>query len=164
MTSDISRRTLLRVAAAAGLAVPLLTDTTVSAQAAAGTALRMTTTADLSTKVMARSPLPAFAHLTASSSDVVVKPASTYQQFLGVGAAMTDSAAYVLANYLTAAQRSALLNELYAPGGTCNWGMLRVCIGSADFRADPVGYTYDDVPAGQTDPTLAHFSIARDEA
>jgi glucosylceramidase len=148
----------------AGLAVPLLTETTVSALAAAGTALRMTTTADLSTKVMARSPLPAFAHLTASSSDVVVKPAQTYQEFLGTGAALTDSAAYVLTNYLDAAQRSALLTELYAPGGTCNWGMLRICIGSPDFRAEPTGYTYDDMPAGQTDPTLANFSVSRDEA
>jgi glucosylceramidase len=164
VTSDISRRTLLQAAALAGLAVPLRTGTTVSARAAAGAALRMTTTPNLSTKVMATSPLPAFAHLAAGSSDVVVRPASTYQPFLGVGAAMTDSAAYVLAAYLTAAQRSALLTELYAPGGTCNWGMLRVCIGSADFRAETAGYTYDDMPAGQTDPTLASFSVSRDEA
>jgi len=164
VTSHISRRALLRAAATAGLAVSLRTDSRVSVQAAAGPALRMTTTPNLSTKVLATSPLPGFAHLTAGSADVVVKPASTYQQFLGVGAAMTDAAAYVLAKYLTAAQRSALLHELYAPGGKCNWGMLRVCIGSADFRAEPVGYTYDDIPAGQTDPTVAHFSIARDEA
>jgi glucosylceramidase len=164
VTSHISRRTLLRAAAAAGLAVPLRTDSTVSGQAPAGTALRMTTTPDLSTKVLATSPLPAFARLTAGSSDVVVKPASTYQPFLGVGAAMTGSAAYVLANYMTAAQRSALLSELYAPGGTCNWRMLRICIGSADFRAEPVGYTYDDTPAGQTDHPLASFSVSRDEA
>jgi glucosylceramidase len=164
VTSDISRRTLLRAAAVAGLAAPLVTETRASAQGKAGTAVRMTTTANLSTEVMATSPLPAFARLTAGSSDVVVKPASTYQPFLGVGAAMTDSAAYVLANYMTPAQRSALLTELYAPGGTCNWGMLRVCIGSADFRAETVGYTYDDMPAGQTDPTLANFSIAKDKA
>jgi glucosylceramidase len=161
MTSDMSRRTLLRAAGAAALAAPLATAARASAATAA---LRMDTTADLATKVMARSALPEFAHLTPSSSDVVVKPASTYQQFLGTGAAMTDSAAYVLANYMTAAQRSALLTELYAPGGTCNWSMLRICIGSADFRAETVGYSYDDMPAGQTDPTLANFSVARDKA
>jgi glucosylceramidase len=164
VTSDISRRTLLRATAVAGLAVPLRADTWVGAQAAAGTAVRMTTTANLSTKVMARSPLPAFTHVTASSSDVVVKAGDTYQEFLGTGTALTDSAAYVLVNYLDAPQRSALLAELYAPGGTCNWGMLRICIGSPDFRAEPAGYTYDDMPAGQTDPTLTHFSVSRDRA
>ena len=55
MTSHISRRTLLRAAAVAGLAVSLRTDSRVSAQAAAGPALRMTTTPDLSTKVLATS-------------------------------------------------------------------------------------------------------------
>jgi len=163
VTDGISRRTLLRAAGLAGLAVPLAAATRDSAQAA-GTALRITTTANLTTKVMAKSPLPAFAHLIPGSSDVVVKPTEIYQQFLGCGAAMTDSAAYVLANYMTAAQRSALLTELYAPGGTCNWGMLRICIGSADFRAESTGYTYDDMPTGHTDPALANFSIARDEA
>jgi hypothetical protein len=47
----------------AGLAIPLRADTRtgtrVTGQAAAGAALRMTTTANLAT-VMARSPLPAF--------------------------------------------------------------------------------------------------------
>ena len=124
----------------------------------------MTTTPDLSAKVMARSALPAFTAMTAGSSDVVVNPATLHQPFTGVGAAMTDSAAYVLANYLDDAGRAALLTELYAPGGTCGWTMLRVCMGSPDFRAQPVGYTYDDMPAGQTDPSLAHFSIAPDQA
>ncbi len=166
MTSAISRRTLL-AAAVAGLAIPLCADTRtatrVTGQAAAGTALRMTTTANLATTVMARSPLPAFTPVTASPSDIVVRPGQTYQEFLGTGAALTGSAAYVLTRYLTVAQRTALLTELFAPGGTCNWGMLRVCIGSSDFRSEPVGYTYDDMPAGQTDPALAHFSIARDQ-
>jgi glucosylceramidase len=164
MTSSvISRRGLLRAAGAAGagLALGVRATTRTAAQTAA---LRMTTTANLSSKVMARSPLPAFAPVTAGSSDVVVQPAKIYQPFLGCGAAMTDSAAYVLANYMTPAQRTALLTELYAPGGSCNWGMLRICIGSADFRAETTGYTYDDMPTGQTDPALANFSVSRDEA
>ncbi len=163
MTNVISRRTLL-AAAVAGLTVPLRADARAGGQAAAGTALRMTTIASLSTQVMARSALPAFTPATPAPSDVLVRPAETYQEFLGTGAALTDSAAYVLTHYLTAGRRTALLTELFAPGGTCNWGMLRICIGSPDFRAETVGYTYDDMPAGQTDPTLASFSIARDEA
>jgi len=133
------------------------------AQAGTVTALRMTTTPDLSAKVMARTPLPAFTAMTATSSDVVVNPAATHQPFMGVGAALTDSAAYVLTHYLDGAGRAALLSELYSPS-QCNWQMLRVCMGSADFRAMAVGYTYDDMPAGQTDPSLAHFSTAPDQA
>ena len=33
-----------------------------------------------------------------------------------------------------------------------------------DLDVGGQGTTYDDMPAGQTDPTLAHFSIAADEA
>lgn len=153
---DISRRSVLAAAAAlplAGLAPGVTT---------AGGALRVTTSVDLST-TLASSPLPSFGPVTAGSSDVVVNPPKI-RPFLGTGAALTDSAAYVLTNYLTATQRSALLTELFAPGGKCNWRMLRICIGSPDFRAMPVGYTYDDMPTGQTDPGLAHFSISKDEA
>jgi glucosylceramidase len=123
----------------------------------------MTTTSDLSTQVMAHSPLPPFTAVSPGPSDVVVRPQETFQPFLGAGAALTDSAAYVLANYLGAGQRSALLAELFSPT-RCNWRMLRVCIGSPDFRAQPLGYTYDDMPEGQTDPSLAHFSVSRDTA
>ncbi len=37
-------------------------------------------------------------------------------------------------------------------------------MGASDFSAKGVPYTYDDVPAGHTDPTLANFSIAHDLA
>jgi glucosylceramidase len=41
---------------------------------------------------------------------------------------------------------------------------LRQPIGSSDFTAEAEHYTYDDVPAGQTDFRLKHFSIAHDQA
>lgn len=89
-----------------------------------------------------------------------MNPQHTYQPFLGVGAAMTDSAAYVLTNYMSTAQRQALLQDLYSASGR-NWQMLRVCMGSPDFRSEPVGYTYDD---GSPDPSLSGFSVTRDTA
>jgi glucosylceramidase len=119
--------------------------------------LRMTTAADLST-VLARSPLPAFGPVTAAPGDVTVSPHRAFQPFLGVGGALTDSAAYVLTHYMTADQRNALLTDLYSPSGR-NWQMLRVCMGSPDFRSEKTGYTYDDGPA---DPALSRFSVARD--
>jgi glucosylceramidase len=41
---------------------------------------------------------------------------------------------------------------------------LRVPIGASDFSANGTPYTYDDVPDGDTDPTLANFSVAHDLA
>jgi glucosylceramidase len=121
--------------------------------------LRVTTTSDLKT-VLARSPLPPFAHVAVGPRDVRVSPQQTFQPFLGVGAALTDSAAYVLTHYMTAAQRRALLTDLFSSSGR-NWQMLRVCIGSPDFRSQKVGYTYDD---GAADPSLSRFSVAKDTA
>jgi glucosylceramidase len=128
-------------------------------RAAAPPRLRMDTTPDLTT-VLAQSPLPPFAPVTANPGDVTVSPQQVYQPFLGVGAALTDSAAYVLTHYMTAAQRSALLTDLYSPSGR-NWQMLRVCMGSPDFRSEKTGYTYDD---GQADTSLSRFSVAKDTA
>ena len=126
---------------------------------ATGPRLRVTTTPGLKT-VLARSPLPPFAHVTAGAHDVTVSPQHTFQPFLGVGAALTDAAAYVLTHYMTAAQRGALLADLFSASGR-NWQMLRVCMGSPDFRSEQVGYTYDD---GSADPSLSRFSVAHDTA
>ncbi len=35
-------------------------------------------------------------------------------------------------------------------------------MGASDFTVNRAPYTYDDLPPGQTDPTLAHFSILHD--
>jgi glucosylceramidase len=156
--AGLSRRQMLVSGTLA--AVPLLAAADASAAAASthssSTRLRLTTTSDLKT-VLARSALPQFAHLTAGQGDVTVTPHHTFQPFLGVGAALTDSAAYVLTHYMTGSQRHALLKDLFSRR---NWQMLRVCMGSPDFRSEPVGYTYDD---GSADPGLSRFSIAKDE-
>jgi len=121
--------------------------------------LRLTTTPDL-TAVLVQSPLPPFTPVRVAPGDVTVSPKRAFQPFLGVGAALTDSAAYVLTNYMTADQRGALLTDLYSPSGR-NWQMLRVCMGSPDFRSEKTGYTYDD---GSADPSLARFSVGGDTA
>jgi glucosylceramidase len=61
------------------------------------------------------------------------------------------------------ANRAALLQELFAADGT-NIGIsyLRVSIGSSDL--DDHAFSYDDLPAGQTDASLTKFSLAPDFA
>ena len=121
--------------------------------------LRMTTRPGLAT-VLVRAPLPPFTPVAPAPGDVTVSPLRVFQPFLGVGAALTDAAAYVLTRYMTAAQRHTLLADLFSASGR-NWQMLRVCMGSPDFRSEETGYSYAD---GAADPSLSGFSVARDTA
>jgi glucosylceramidase len=55
------------------------------------------------------------------------------------------------------------MRKLFDPVRGIGVSFLRQPAGSSDFTAEAEHYTYDDVPAGQTDFRLEHFSIARDE-
>jgi glucosylceramidase len=86
----------------------------------------------------------------------------TYQSVIGFGAAMTDSSAYLIHNYLSPGQRAAVLKRLFNPASGLGLNFVRVPIGGSDFTSGESAYTYDDLPAGQTDPALVDFSIAHD--
>ncbi|MHA6757202.1 discoidin domain-containing protein [Streptacidiphilus sp. PAMC 29251] len=116
------------------------------------------TMADLGTVAFTRTPAdPATAPPT-----VVVDPNRTYQTMTGFGASLTDSSASVLST-LAPAARDAAMTSLFDPRTGDGLNYLRQPIGASDFTAGPA-YTYDDVPAGQSDYTLAHFTIAHDQA
>lgn len=106
---------------------------------------------------LARQPDLAMRARGSAPADVVIDVQTTYQSMVGFGAAMTDSSAWLLQNDLSDTQRSALLHELYGPPPNLNFNMMRLTIGASDFSLKP--YTLDDVPFGQTDPTLEHFNI-----
>jgi glucosylceramidase len=99
-----------------------------------------------------------------------VNPQLRYQQFTGVGAAMTDSSAWLIYDNLSPTSRLALLQALFgAPGSQNALGLppiglnfLRVGIGAPGAMTVGAPYSYDDNPPGGTDPTLANFSIAHD--
>jgi glucosylceramidase len=93
---------------------------------------------------------------------IAVDTSTTYQQMDGVGASLTDSAGWVLWNKLTEPQRDALMQSLFDPSAGIGIGMLRQPMGATDLSASG-NYSYDDMPAGQTDPNLAQFSIAHDQ-
>ncbi|HUI60212.1 MAG TPA: glycoside hydrolase family 30 beta sandwich domain-containing protein [Steroidobacteraceae bacterium] len=84
-----------------------------------------------------------------------------YQTFSGVGAAMTDSSAWLIGDELPSATADALMGDLFGAAGA-HLGFLRVPMGASDYSATGVPYTYDDQPAGESDPTLSDFSIAHD--
>ncbi len=86
-----------------------------------------------------------------------------YQHIRGVGAAITDSSAWLIRDRLGSAARSRLMKALFSASGL-RLNFIRVPMGGSDFTAQRRPYTYDDLPAGRSDPGLHHFSIAHDAA
>ena len=92
-----------------------------------------------------------------------------YQQFEGLGAAMPDSTAWLISQ-LPPTSRLALMQAVFgAPGSTNALGapaihlnFLRVAMGASGAMTVGAPYSYDDMPAGESDPTLSQFSIAHD--
>ena len=93
---------------------------------------------------------------------IVVDEGTAYQEIVGFGAAITDASAWLIQNRLTAAQREALLQELFGPSPGLGLSFTRLTMGASDFSLHQ--YSYDDMPAGQTDSALAHFSIDSNRA
>jgi glucosylceramidase len=121
------------------------------------------TTADLSQRL---STLPSleFAATPAANEPVIsINAAIRYQTVHGFGAAMTDSSAWLIERGLSPTARQTLMSELFGSSGI-GLDFVKVAMGASDFTVGGHPYTYDDLPRGRTDPTLAHFSIAHDLA
>ncbi len=89
--------------------------------------------------------------------NIEIDPDQHYQTIVGFGAAITDASAMLIQTRLPAANRKALLKELFGPPPGLGISLVRVTIGASDFS--PTHYSFDDMPAGETDDTLARFSI-----
>jgi glucosylceramidase len=120
------------------------------------------TTADGVERMQPQAPV-AFRAGPSDLTTITVDPTRTYQSVDGFGGALTDSTAAVLST-LPAQARDAAMRQLFDPRQGIGVSFLRQPVGSSDFTAAPVHYTYDDMPAGQTDFALRHFSIAHDQA
>ena len=112
------------------------------------------TNADKS-KLLAQQPDVAFAK-TASGTVITVDLKQKFQTMVGFGASMTDASADLIRNHMSASQRDALMADLFGKQGL-DFSFTRLTIGASDFSS--AHYSYDDMPAGQTDRDMAHFSI-----
>ncbi len=92
---------------------------------------------------------------------IEVNDASAFQTIDGYGYTLTGGSVQVI-NTLNATRRQELLQELFNTTTGIGISYLRVSIGASDLNAAP--FTYNDMPAGQTDPTLANFSLNNDSA
>jgi glucosylceramidase len=119
------------------------------------------TTGDKSA-LLAKQPTLTFGTATDGSPTITVDGATTYQTMAGFGYTLTGGSAFVI-NRMPAAARDALLRELFARDlSSLGVSYLRLGIGASDLSAAP--YTYAETPAGQTDPTLASFTIDAERA
>lgn len=93
---------------------------------------------------------------------IEVDTTNTFQTIDGFGYTLTGGSAEVI-NSLVTSQKQALLQELFGSGNnSISISYLRISIGSSDLNEAP--FSYDDMPAGQTDVNLTNFSLAPDMA
>ena len=89
-----------------------------------------------------------------------VDSSQTFQSIDGFGFTLTGGSASVI-NQMSATAKSSLLNELFGnDSSSISISYLRLSIGASDLNA--AVFSYDDVPAGQTDTALDHFSLGPD--
>jgi glucosylceramidase len=106
---------------------------------------------------LARKPDLRLHGAAAFAPTIEIDPEQRFQKIVGFGAAITDASAILIQTRLTAAQRAALLQDLFGRAPGLRIGLVRVPIGASDFSA--THYSFDDVPIGENDIALTHFSI-----
>lgn len=98
----------------------------------------------------------------AMKNAIAIDPETTYQTTLGMGSSLDHATCYNL-SLLSPADQVSALKRIVSPVDGIGMNLMRICIGTPDFTREP-WYSYDDMPAGETDLTLAHFSIEKDRA
>ncbi|MEO6228998.1 MAG: glycoside hydrolase family 30 beta sandwich domain-containing protein [Ferruginibacter sp.] len=100
---------------------------------------------------------------TAANTNATIEVDSTVemQTIDGFGYTLTGGSA-TLINGLGSTEKASLLHELFGKGSNdISISYLRISIGASDLSASD--FTYDDMPAGQTDASLANFSLASEK-
>jgi glucosylceramidase len=101
-----------------------------------------------------------FGDVTNNFPVIDVDSTVTFQTVEGFGYTLTGGSAQVI-NRMTAADRANLLQELFGSAETSiKISYLRLSMGASDLNAEV--YSYNDLPAGQTDVNLNQFSIFKD--
>lgn len=97
-----------------------------------------------------------------TKTTIHVDPDRTFQSILGLGSSLEHSTCYNISRLPRDRQERVIESLVDAEKGI-GMSLMRICIGTPDFTASP-WYSYDDMPPGQTDPELKHFSIDKDRA
>ena len=142
-------------------ALVALTILPLSAQNSKDVALWLTTADRSSLLARQTSPL----HFEKSDSNlqaILIDDARGYQSMDGFGFALTGGSAQLLMK-MGAQERKAFLQQLVGLGADgIGVSYLRISIGSSDMNDH--AFTYDDLAAGETDPTFAKFDLGPDKS
>jgi glucosylceramidase len=93
------------------------------------------------------------------SLPVLVDDTRHYQRLIGFGASLTGASAELIGT-LSDADRDRLMTRLFSPEAGIGLSVLRQPLGPNDFSSD--NRSYNDLPAGRTDPGLRGFSLGRE--
>lgn len=130
--------------------------------AAAQTVHGVQTSVDLS-KTLAPLPSAKFSRSSAKSDvTIAIDETKRFQTIDGFGAAFVEGSAYLLQHDLTPQQRSDVMTRLFDPKSGIGLSAMRLPIASTDLSR--THYSYDDMPEGQSDPEMQHFSVEKDRA
>ncbi|KMQ61437.1 glucosylceramidase [Chryseobacterium angstadtii] len=119
------------------------------------------TKGDESVKLQLQNPVR-FVNNSNSFQNIEIDAAQKFQYVDGFGYTLTGGSVEVL-NRLSPSKRKALLHELFgADKNSISISYLRLSIGASDLDGEV--FSYDDLPAGETDLSLSKFSLAKDKA
>lgn len=119
------------------------------------------TKGDESVKLQQQTPLK-FVNNTNRFQNIEIDDTQKFQYVDGFGYTLTGGSVEVI-NRLSPSKRKALLNELFGNDkNSISINYLRLSIGASDLDGEV--FSYDDLPEGQTDPSLSKFSLAKDNA
>ena len=159
-------RRVAALAAVGALATSLLTAAGIESAAAAGESVNVwLTTADLAQHISPQTAVNFSAGAGTAPVAININEGRKFQKMVGFGATFTDSSAWLIYNKTSTATRNSVMQDLFGTSGSNAIGLnyLRQPMSATDYIKTVGGYyTYDDLPSGQTDPTLAQFSIAHD--
>ncbi|HEY8396660.1 MAG TPA: glycoside hydrolase family 30 beta sandwich domain-containing protein [Flavihumibacter sp.] len=117
------------------------------------------TKGDQSALLQKQNTVISFADTNNSYPVIEVDSAVSYQTVDGFGYTLTGGSAYLI-NSMGAGKQN-LLKELFGDeSNSIGVSYLRISIGASDLDAEV--FSYNDLPAGQTDPDLTKFSLAKD--
>ena len=105
-------------------------------------------------------PQPALAMRGGPAQGLVIEvdPQQRFQTMVGFGASITDASAWLLRHRMREDQRKALMRDLFGQAeGEAGFNFTRLTLGASDYSLRH--YTYDDMPPGQEDLPLRHFSL-----
>jgi glucosylceramidase len=119
------------------------------------------TKGDQSVLLQKQSTVLGFGDAANAFASISVDTTQRYQSVDGFGYTLTSGSA-TLINSL-GADKPALLSQLFGTASnSIGINYLRISIGASDLSASV--YSYNDMPAGQTDPNLANFSLDPDKS